>query len=388
MKTVLIVEDDAIIARIYQGLLRKEGLETQVVSDGHSATDMLEDIRPDLVLLDLMLPKTNGVQVLKKIRSMPGLNAIPVIVFTNGYMGSLMRDAMLAGATHCFAKAQTPPREVVRAIREYLDLSKTAAPAQAEPSRKPEPESRHDAPPQGMAKMRATLQGLAKAESQADRLMHLAALAAAFSECAHPDQPEYAGVVQMARALQALTEAQREPSAKTELPLLRVLAQGVDCLDVLSARAAQGHKTAPKTSLVLVLDGDPASRQLMCRSLERVGLRPVEVHDPRAAVGVLATKPFDLVLVNTDGNAVNGIEFCKQIRDSDNNKATPVVFVTGLGDLEGRAMSIMSGADDVLRKPISPVELGVKALLCILAPRSKPKVPPSSLKPGTAPVAR
>jgi CheY-like chemotaxis protein len=350
--------------------------------------DILEDVRPDLVLLDLMLPKTNGVQVLKKIRATPGLNAIPVIVFTNGYMGSLMRDAMLAGATHCFAKAQTPPRQVVQAICEYLHLSKTAAPAPAGPSRKPELGSPHKAPSQGMAKMRAALQGLAKAESQSDRSKHLAALAAAFSECGHTNQPEFAGVVQLARALQALTDAQREPSATTALPLLRILAHGVDCLNVLSARAAQGHKTTPKTSLVLVLDGDPASRQLMCLSLERVGLRPVEAHDPKAALGVLATKPFDLVLVNTDGHAVNGIEFCKQVRDSDSNKATPVVFVTGLSDLEGRAMSIMSGADDVLRKPISPVELGVKALLCILAPRSKPKVPTLSVKPGTAPVAR
>jgi len=70
MKKILIAEDDAVIARIYQGLLRREGFETEVAADGHLAIESLEKSRPDLVLLDLMLPKRNGVQVLKHIRSL------------------------------------------------------------------------------------------------------------------------------------------------------------------------------------------------------------------------------------------------------------------------------------------------------------------------------
>jgi CheY-like chemotaxis protein len=375
MKTVLIVEDDAIIARIYQGLLRKDGYQTHVASDGAIANEFLKETRPDLILLDLMLPKKNGVQVLKEIRASAELSTIPVLVFSNGYMGDLMRDALRAGATHCFAKAQTPPRKVVEAIRSYLELSTTQPAIPAEAPRAALPDRMPGNHAQAVRKMRAALKALTKREPQSNGATHLSELGELFAECGSAGPAELEGVAQTARALQALTNELRTQTATLEFSSLRTLAQGVDCLDTLLARAAQGQRTAPKTSMVLVLDGDAASRQLVSSSLERAGLRPFEAHDSKMALQVLFTNSFDLVLLNADMPEVNSIEVCKQVRDSEKNKTTPVVFVTGPTNLEGRASSIMSGAEDVLRKPFSPAELAVKALLYILTPRSKTQFP-------------
>ena len=120
MKKVLIVEDDLIIARIYQGLIRRQGFDVQVAEDGELAIKAFEQSRPDAVLLDLMLPKKSGVEVLKYIRSNSILRDVPVIVLTNSSIGPLIQEAMQAGATRCLIKAQTAPKQLIEAVRAIL----------------------------------------------------------------------------------------------------------------------------------------------------------------------------------------------------------------------------------------------------------------------------
>jgi glucose-1-phosphate thymidylyltransferase len=69
MKKILIIEDDPIVARIYQNRLQKEACEVEIATDGQSGFYRIHEFQPDAVLLDLMLPKMNGVDILKKIRA-------------------------------------------------------------------------------------------------------------------------------------------------------------------------------------------------------------------------------------------------------------------------------------------------------------------------------
>lgn len=132
MKRVLLVEDDLIISRIYQGLLRKAGCEVIAAGDGEMALQALSQGQPDLVLLDLMLPKINGVEVLKHIRSTASIRDVPVIVFTNASMGALLDEAMRIGATQFVIKAQTTPKQMVEIVQGYLSTgSSTSTAAQA-----------------------------------------------------------------------------------------------------------------------------------------------------------------------------------------------------------------------------------------------------------------
>jgi CheY-like chemotaxis protein len=120
MKKVLIVEDDLTIARIYQGLVRMQGFDVLMAADGELAAQALSQTRPDLVLLDLMLPKMSGVEVLKYMRAMESTRDVPVLVLTNACMGTLLDEAMQAGATRCLIKAQTPPKKLIETVRDYL----------------------------------------------------------------------------------------------------------------------------------------------------------------------------------------------------------------------------------------------------------------------------
>ena len=81
MKKILIIEDDPIITRIYQQKYEEAGYETSLLlRTAKQGLQKVKDFKPDLVQLDLMLPKMNGVEVIRKIRSQPEFKTMPILV--------------------------------------------------------------------------------------------------------------------------------------------------------------------------------------------------------------------------------------------------------------------------------------------------------------------
>ena len=120
MNKVLIVEDDAIIANIYQRKLQMDGFQVQHAADGELAMEMIKGNPPAIVLLDLQLPKANGIEVLKFIRSREETKTLPVVVFTNSYLGTLVQSAWKAGANKCLTKAICTPKQVADVLKATL----------------------------------------------------------------------------------------------------------------------------------------------------------------------------------------------------------------------------------------------------------------------------
>jgi CheY-like chemotaxis protein len=120
MSKILFVEDDLMIIRIYRGKFEAEGYEVDVANDGQSALEALKQSTPNLVVLDLQLPKLNGVEVLKYIRSQAATKDLPVIVFSNAFLSNLMQEAREAGATKCLTKADCTPRQLMDVIHKAL----------------------------------------------------------------------------------------------------------------------------------------------------------------------------------------------------------------------------------------------------------------------------
>src|SRR5947209_418558 len=123
MKKILIVEDDPIIAHIYKTRLEKEDYEVEIAADGQSGFYRIHEFEPDAVLLDLMLPKMNGVEILKKIRAESKFKRTPVIVFTNAYVPNMINESFLAGATLVFNKATLTPRQIIDSLHSVIYLS-------------------------------------------------------------------------------------------------------------------------------------------------------------------------------------------------------------------------------------------------------------------------
>src|SRR5438034_10052318 len=120
MKKVLIVEDDSIVVHIYKTRLEKEGYEVEIAPDGQSGFYRIHEFEPDAVMLDLMLPKMNGLDILKKIRAEAKFSKIPVVVFTNAYVPNMINEAFQAGATQVFNKATLTPRQILDALNNII----------------------------------------------------------------------------------------------------------------------------------------------------------------------------------------------------------------------------------------------------------------------------
>ena len=142
MKKILIIEDDQLVANIYGNKFTVDHFKVEIAADGDSGFALLNSFKPDAILLDLMLPKTSGLDLLKKIRAQPGLENLPVIVFSNTYLSNMVQEAWKAGATKCLSKANCTPKQVIEVIRSLIQpaAAAPAAPAQsAAPVPVPEP---------------------------------------------------------------------------------------------------------------------------------------------------------------------------------------------------------------------------------------------------------
>jgi len=100
-----LVDDDALVIRSYRDRLSAHGFQVNTAASGSAAIAILRSAKPDLVVLDLMMPDLSGVDVLRFIRSEPRLAGTPVVVLTNTYMNDLGMQAAAIGIEKAMLKA-------------------------------------------------------------------------------------------------------------------------------------------------------------------------------------------------------------------------------------------------------------------------------------------
>ncbi len=120
MNHVLVVEDEDFLVRALEDNLISEGHSVAVAVDGEAVFEELKKKKPNLILLDLLLPKKNGFDVLKEIRQSPEWQLIPVVILSNLGEDSEIKRALELGANDYFVKSQHPIQEVIEKVREYL----------------------------------------------------------------------------------------------------------------------------------------------------------------------------------------------------------------------------------------------------------------------------
>lgn len=121
MAKILLVDDDALLVRMYQKKFENDGYIVTTANDGEVALQKVSEFKPDLILLDIMMPKMNGLKVLEILKNNTETANIPVILLTN--VGSSDEDAQLGlemGAVAYIVKASNRPKVVVEKIKEIL----------------------------------------------------------------------------------------------------------------------------------------------------------------------------------------------------------------------------------------------------------------------------
>jgi CheY-like chemotaxis protein len=120
MKKILLVENDAFLIGIYTNQLRKSGYSVSIALDGEVAISRIKNISPDLLILDINLPKMDGLSVLKTLREDIGFKDLKVIMLSNFNQKEKINDTLGFGVLKYFLKAENTAEEIVEEIKQIL----------------------------------------------------------------------------------------------------------------------------------------------------------------------------------------------------------------------------------------------------------------------------
>lgn len=119
-KRILIVEDDKFLSEMYATKLKESGFEIEVAYDGEEGLRKMAEFKPDLVLLDIVLPKIDGFEVMQKIKKDPSFKDINIIALTNLGQKEEVERGLALGADDYAIKAHFTPTEVVAKVKKIL----------------------------------------------------------------------------------------------------------------------------------------------------------------------------------------------------------------------------------------------------------------------------
>lgn len=120
MEKILLVDDDEALRQLYSAELITKGYQVVVASDGDEGLEKAKTEKPNLILLDIMMPKTDGITVLTKIKQEAELKNIPILMLTNFGQENLVKQAFDLGAADYLLKYKVTPAEMSEKVDQTL----------------------------------------------------------------------------------------------------------------------------------------------------------------------------------------------------------------------------------------------------------------------------
>src|SRR5581483_2403121 len=381
--TILFVEDNPLVLAAYRSRLQREGFNVEAVEDGEAALTLLPQLKPALVILDLMLPKVNGMEVLKFIREHEELTGTPVLILSNAYLDERASKALTAGANKRLLKTQCTPSKLIEAIRELLEMPREV---------KTIPGIRHEEVESALAKadeillQEARTHLLKDAATEVAKIREhcLAFVKAAGSDagnehlhklyqavrflCARAGLGDCTKIAHLSSALEAILFEIIFKKSSPSQSALQTVAQAVDCLGRLFQNKEIASAESTLKAKVLIVDDDPVCNFVTIAAMKRAKLDAVSTQDPVVALEMAQRERYDLVLLDINMPGLNGFEVCEKLRVLSGYQKTPVIFVTSNSEFQSRARAVLSGGNDLIAKPISPLELALKTIMHLIEP--------------------
>lgn len=117
---ILIVEDDTLLSRMYEKAFKFEKYEVHVARNGKEGVSAAKKLKPDFILLDIMMPEMNGLEALDKLKADKDTKNIPVVMLTNLSGDEDVESALSKGALKFIVKSEHDPKEVVDMVKELI----------------------------------------------------------------------------------------------------------------------------------------------------------------------------------------------------------------------------------------------------------------------------
>lgn len=123
MRKIVIIEDSEVVARLYENKLKSGGNTVHVALDGAKGLELIHSVKPDLVLLDLMLPSMSGTEIIRKIRKDPRFTHLPIMAYS-GADENILAEAVEAGSTTIISKNEASFKEILAHFNELMEASR------------------------------------------------------------------------------------------------------------------------------------------------------------------------------------------------------------------------------------------------------------------------
>lgn len=396
-KQILFADNDPAGLKIHQDRLQRDGYALQSVTDGIAALKMISGSMPDLVVLDLRLPKLNGSEVFKFMRLEPRLKNVPVILFTHGNSIEWPKNVP-QGPIRCVPERASAFPLLPELIQEMLETGPAAesgAPAMdgPKPAFSIESSAPVDAPAEISLSETAGENTIPRAQFLKDALQELPKLHEHYM--LYLRGPTTPGGQQNLGELRAYIDRFRLDAAKTGCPhvellaksmsellkdlagkparstpsLSQTLAQAFDCLRCLLNNDEDFHSQPVAVPKVLCVDDDEICNQVALSALERINAEAESADTADAALERLQTRQYDLALLDINMPGQNGFQLCEQLRAIPHCQNMPVIFITAFNNFDNRKQSVLNGAEDFITKPVYAYELALKVTICLFKKR-------------------
>jgi two-component system alkaline phosphatase synthesis response regulator PhoP len=119
-KKILIIEDEELLYNLLERKLNEKGYQASVAKDGAEGMKMIREIKPDLILLDIVMPNKNGFEVMDEMQADEKLKHIPVIVISNSGQPVEIDKAKELGAKDWLIKTEFDPQEVIEKVKKQI----------------------------------------------------------------------------------------------------------------------------------------------------------------------------------------------------------------------------------------------------------------------------
>lgn len=124
VKKIVVVEDEKYIMDMYKEIMEASGFNVRVAANGETGLSVIAEFKPDLIMLDLMLPGIDGMEVLRTVRKSPDKYGTPIIVILTNLSNEVMiKDAFYEKADGYLMKTELTPEQVVAEVKGFLHMN-------------------------------------------------------------------------------------------------------------------------------------------------------------------------------------------------------------------------------------------------------------------------
>jgi len=359
MKRILLVAEDILVSNYHRVNFEAMGVSVDTARSTDAARRFARDRNPDLTIVDPIMSSFSPIQAIEMLRETLGEKEMWVI---SKLPGSVAKAMAKAGANRVMGKGGELEGNLFGHVAEALGL-----PPREHSSHDEEDDawvhSIAEAAPEAINALRTTLHDFVKDPRNGVELYELFRQSHQISHRATMQGLQAVG--RLTTSLEALIYDLYATPEQINPSIVRTVSQAIDFLALLFNEENLRNLKDPASADVFVVDDEPPARQMISAAMKLVALKITCADDAEMALSVLGDNQFDLIFLDVNMPNCSGFELCTQIRQIEEHRKTPVVFITGMNTFQNRAQGSLSGGNDFIGKPFNLLELGVKALIWI-----------------------